>query len=153
MTNLNVREELFCKVKAQIETIPDIRFFDWQKGQFERPKSKNPIPLPACLMEISAIAYADLMQQLQEGRAVVSLYLYVGGCADNFDESAELARGLTDLKIIDTVAEAVQWLAGTQFKPLSQKLEQSLSQTHKMLAYRLDFETRIYKQLERRFVF
>lgn len=136
----SVRRELLYEVRARIATIPDIRFFDWQKGQFEESGSKNAIPLPACLMEISSINYVDRMQQLQEGRAVVSLYLYMG-------------QGLAGLSLIDAVVEAVQWLRSERFKPLSQRGEQSISRKCQMLAYRLDFETRIYNPLKRRFVF
>ena len=50
------------------------------------------------------------------------------------------------------MVKAVQWLRGESFGPLSLNREQSLSRAYPMLAFRLDFKTWIYEQLERHYV-
>lgn len=139
--------ELFQKAGEQLAKIKGIKSFDLQKGQFNQASGELNQALPACLMEFRRMRYEDMSNQVQEAHAVVSFYLYMGCGEQGAETTAHETYGL-----IDELVEAIQWLKGEHFKPLSQSLQKSCGRKYGMPCYRLDFETWCYRRVNRRFV-
>lgn len=141
------RKELFVKIKNQLKTITALEMVDLHRKQFESEKFPN--LLVAALIRINRITWVTMTEQNQEGTATVDIIFY---CRDGWNEqhagTNDLNEGLTEMDILDEIAEKLQFLSGEQFTWLEQIEDETEEQGMAgIFSYRQSFSTNIYRKL------
>lgn len=142
------RKELFIKIKQALQTIPQLEYIDWNRGQFENPKSAYPEIWTAALIQIQNINYETMVEHGQEGNCVVEVALYCkDGWMDQHNTTADPEHGLIEIDLLDKIADTLQFLHGEQFKPLQQiEDENGNDDLGGIMRYNQRFETMIYRK-------
>jgi hypothetical protein len=153
---MTVRKEMYIVIKGYLKTIERLELIDLQKGQFE-----NNVPevygnlYTACLIEIGTIDWETMTNHNQEGKATISIYLYVkDGFAHQHEGTTDQSGGFNEIDLIDNVVETLHCKQGQNFKALHLTREQAIDNPSSgIMAYRLDFETWCYNSLPKKYVY
>jgi hypothetical protein len=151
-----IRKDIYIAIKGFLKTIEKLELIDLQKGQFE-----GKIPdvfgnlYTACLIEIGTIDWETMTNQNQEGKATISVYLYVkDGYAHQHEGTTDRNDGFSEIELIDTVVETLHGKQGQCFKALLLTKEQAIDNpSNGIMAYQLDFETWCYNSLPKKYVY
>ena len=124
--------------------LPDLRFIDLQKGQFQQQAQNYPIPLPALLIEIGDFRFSNLLEHQQKGDGMISVYLYLDLVSDSF-AGAESEN--QTIEILDRQDELFETFAGAVVSPLATLLvrqtEYKPQYGNRYIMLRTDFTTTI----------
>lgn len=145
------RKELFIKIKERLQEIPQLELIDLHRNQFESDKFPN--LFVAALIRINKISWETMTEQNQEGTATVDVVFY---CRDGWNEQHAGTKdhngGLTEMDLLDEIAEKLQFLCGEQFTALEQFEDETVEQGMAgMFSYRQSFSTMIYRKLAPRY--
>ena len=145
------RKELFVTVLGQLQTIPALEIVDLYRAQFENNKLPN--IFTGALIRINKIDWDCMTEQNQEGQVNIDILFY---CKDGWMDQHHLTTdpnfGLTEIDIIDDIAEKLQFLKGEQFTDLHQTSDETLEQSHEgIMSYVISFKTMIYRKLNNRY--
>jgi hypothetical protein len=142
------RKELYIKIKEALKQIPQLELVDLQRKQFSDPKESYPTYWTAALIEIKAVRWESMVENKQEGECTVDVILYTkDGWLDQHDTTADDDHGLTEIDLVDTIVEYLQFLQGDYFKPLQLTNEANEDEDSEMMSYRLTFSTLIYRRI------
>ena len=146
------RKQLFIKIKEVLTQIPQLELVDLQRKQFSNPKENYPTYWTAALIEINAVAWESMVENKQEGECTVDVILYTkDGWLDQHDTTEDDDHGLTEIDLVDTIVEHLQFLQGDYFKPLQLTNEANEDEDSEMMSYRLSFSTLIYRRINPKF--
>lgn len=142
------RKELYIKIKKALELIPELELVDLQRKQFSNPAANYPTYWTAALIEIKAIRWESMTENKQEGSCTVDVVLYTkDGWLDQHDTTADEHYGLTEIDLVDSIVENLQFIQGNYFKPLELTDEANEDEDSEMMSYRLSFSTLIYRRI------
>jgi hypothetical protein len=141
------RKELFISIRDKLGAIEGMEYVDLHRNQFGPGKENYPQYYTACLIRIASIQWETMVEQKQEGNAVIEVILYTkDGFADQHYSTDDDGDGLKEIDLIDTVAENLQFLYGTQFKPLQQTGDETEeTDIDGLMAHKLTFTALVYK--------
>ena len=71
-----MQEYLFHILKEQLQSLSELKWIDWNKGQTENPQKYPPMPLPAVLLSIDSLKWHDRLEGAQEGSLVLHVDVY-----------------------------------------------------------------------------
>ena len=144
------RKELFLAIKNALMTIPQLEYVDLYRRQFENNGKDFPQYWTAALIRISSIKYETMTEQNQEGNTLVDVIFYCkDGWLDQHSATTDPEGGLIEIDLLDAIAEKLQFLQGSQFKPLQQTEDETEeSSMEAVMSYRQSFSTRIYRRLK-----
>jgi len=145
------RKELFIRIKEALMEIPEIELVDLERGQMQN--DLFPELLVSALVKISKISYETMTEQNQEGMASVDVVLYCrDGWRNQHGGTEDPEHGLSEIDLLDSIAEKLQFLEGEQFTPLQQTEDETEVQAMEgIFSYRQSFSTMIYRRLAPRF--
>lgn len=145
------RKELFITIKNQLKNIPQLEIVDLYRAQFENNKLPN--IFTAALIRINKIDWDCMTEQNQEGQVTVDVLFYCkDGWMDQHHITTDPDDGLTEIDIIDEIAEKLQFLNGNQFTDLHQTSDETLEQSHEeIMSYVISFQTMIYRKLNNKY--
>lgn len=141
------RKELFIKIKEALMTIPELELVDLERQQMQ--SDKFPDLFVSALIKINRISYETMTEQNQEGATSVDVILYCrDGWLNQHNGTEDTEHGMTEIDLLDAIAEKLQFLKGEQFTPLQQIDDETQEQTMQgMFSYRQSFSTMIYRKL------
>lgn len=141
------RKELYLKIRDAVGEIAGIEYVNWHRNQFASGK-EIPECWTACLIKVVSIKWETMVEQVQEGNAIIEVYLYTkDGFADQHYQTADVDDGLHEIELIDEVVERLQFLKGDLFKPLQQTDdEDEETDYHGLMCHKLVFSSLVYKK-------
>ena len=71
-----MQEYLFRILKERLQSLSELKWIDWNKGQAEFPQKYPPMPLPALLLSIDSLKWQDRLEGAQEGNLVLHVDVY-----------------------------------------------------------------------------
>ncbi len=147
------RKELFTAVKNALNTIPQLEYVDLYRKQFENDGKDFGQYFTACLIRISSIKYETMTEQNQEGNTQIDVIFYCkDGWMHQHNKTSDPDDGLTEIDLLDAIAEKLQFLKGEQFKPLHQTEDETEDiSMSPMMSYRQTFKTMIYRRINPRY--
>lgn len=147
------RKALFIAVKEALMTIPQLELVDLDRGQFADEKYPN--LFVSALISIQRIGYETMTEQMQEGKTEVRVTLYCrDGWRDQHNGTADPGHGLMEIDLLDAIAEKLQFLHGSHFKPLQQTEDETQDLgMHGMFAFSQTFDTRIFRPLNKKYTY
>ncbi|MDO5608265.1 MAG: hypothetical protein Q4G08_07420 [Capnocytophaga sp.] len=142
------RKELFVKIKEALSAISGLELIDLQRGQFDNPGKHYPEIWTAALIQIMPVRYSTMTEHVQEGECDFHIDFYCkDGWTDQHLGTADPEHGLMELDILDSIADALQFLKGEQFKPAQQTGEEELRFSDDgIMSCRISFSTLIYRR-------
>ena len=145
------RKELFVTIQKQLKTIPALEIVDLYRAQFENNKLPN--IFTAALIRINRIEWECMTEQNQEGQVTLDILFYCkDGWMDQHHKTTDPNFGLTEIDIIDDIAEKLQFLKGEQFKELHLISDETLEQSESgIMSYVISFKTMIYRKLNNQY--
>lgn len=136
------RSIIYTAIKEQAqEKLQDLLYIDLQKGQFKKPESNYPIPLPALLVELKDARYTDILNLEQTGSLELSLYLYLDLVTDSFDGAKLEEETLQILDKMDEIYQIFHGLSTAGFSKLIRTREALVEYGKNYLCFRTDFTT------------
>ena len=144
------RKELYIKVKEKLNEIPQLELVDFFRDQFGVNAKNYPNIYTAALIKINRIPYETMTEQKQEGRCTVDVLFYCkDGWMDQHEGTTDPEHGLMEIDIIDLIVEKLQFLQGTQFKPLQQigDEDDDIIAEDGTMSFRVSFDTLIYRRV------
>jgi len=146
------RKELFLAVRDAIATITGIELVDLQRKQFNQPKEFYGSLYTAALIGIKQIIWGQMVEQRQEGNCTFEVILYTkDGWMDQFANTEDIANGLMEIDLQDSIIEKVLFLHSDNFKPIMLVNEAPEDEDSQMLSYKLTFSTTIYRVIKPRY--
>ena len=145
------RKELFVAVLGQLQTIPALEIVDLYRAQFENNKLPN--IFTGALIRINKIDWECMTEQNQEGQVNIDiLFQCKDGWMDQHQKTTDPNFGLTEIDIIDEIAEKLQFLKGEQFTELHLISDETLEQSESgIMSYVISFKTMIYRKLNNQY--
>jgi len=141
-----IYESICTKLKASNQYT--FEWLDLWKAQVGTNKEKQyPFNFLAGFISINRINWQDMVGDVKEGTTTIEVYLFFDKYGDTFDGADDQTTSLEILDTVDQVAEDLHWLETDPFKELTQISEEDLTTAYDRPAYRLTFETIIYKQV------
>ena len=125
-----------------------VKAIDLQKGQFDREEENYPLPLPCALIEIKPTTWENLLKRRQEGRTVISVYLYLVNVGDTVKGSSSETDSLAMLDKFEEVFKNLTDLAAPSFQRLVRIWDGIIKYHANYVCYRTDFQTVLYEQIE-----
>ena len=160
-----MKKDLYVALRTALSSSTQIRWVDWQKGQFSAGAQSTTLPLPAVLIDFKTFEWVDGVMGQQEGnlRLYVDVYMPyyeplsieavsdIKGISTTLNTNAETQA--QTLALLDTLDEVFHRLQGFQYEGLqglSRVKEERIlwSDEANILAYRLEFRSRIHQRLE-----
>lgn len=142
------RKEIFIAVKTQLQSIPQIELVDLDRGQFDAPSDNYPDLFTAALITVAAINYTCMTEQRQEGTATIEVKLYTqDGWMDQHQNTADPTHGLTEIDLLDSMAQALQHHAGNSFTPLQLQREAQVPDEPGRLVFIQTYTCNIYRTI------
>lgn len=144
------RKELFITIKNKLKEIPELEYIDLHRNQFNKEDKEDfPSYWTAVLIRINQITWDTMTEQHQEGRCSIDVILYCkDGWMDQHNNTSDPEDGLMEIDLLDAIAEKLQFLFGTQFKPLQHTDDETEEATmDEMMSYRQSFSTMLYRTL------
>ena len=140
-----IRQILYTSLSESLREVPDLAWVDWQRGQFQQDDHFPDVPLPALLIDVHAIEWADALMEQQEGLLALSLDLYLPSYGDSEAEANTLAF----FALITQITRLMHNLSCDGLQGFSRRREERLNKLehHNLVAYRLLFESRICESL------
>ena len=147
------RKELFTKIQEALKNgVQELELVDLQRKQFANPEKNYPNYWTSALIDIKAIRWESMVENKQEGECTVDVTLYCkDGWLDQHDGTADANGGLTEIDLIDSMVESLQFLKGDYFKPLELSNESSEDVDSEIMSYTLSFTTLIYRRVNPRY--
>lgn len=147
-------QELYVAIRDEVQSIQEIEYVDINRSQFVPEKESYPQYLTSCLIKIVSIDWQTMVEQLQEGSATIELTLYTrDGFAAQQSDTEDADDGLAEVKLIDEIAEKIQFLHVPSFQPLQQiKEEAQETEIDGLTAYKLTFSAQIYRKTAGRYL-
>lgn len=141
------RKELYTAIKEKLETIGEIEYIDWFRGQFSG--GVFPDIWTAALIRIPSIRWETMVEHKQEGTAVVEILFYCkDGWMNQWNGTQDCESGLIEIDVLDRITQELQFLNGEQFKPLKQISDQTEQQEMMgIMTYKLIFSTMLYRHV------
>lgn len=139
---MRIRSEIYKTIKQALESLPELKFIDVQKGQMNRSTENYPLPLPAALVEFKPCTWSNT-GDYQIGDLMISVYLYIDLVTDSFDssESEHETDNLLDLQ--DLMFETLQGLSNVHLASLNRVSDAIVEYRNQFVCYRVDFKTEI----------
>lgn len=147
---MSIRKIIYNSICTKLNASNQYKFewLDLWKAQVGTKKEqKYPFNFLAGFISINRINWADMVGDVKEGTTTIEVYLFFDKYEDTFDGADDQATSLEILDTVDQVAEDLHWLETDPFKELTQISEEDLTTAYDRPAYRLTFETIIYKQV------
>ena len=124
-----------------------VKAVDLQKGQFDLQKENYPLPLPCALVEIKPTTWENLLGRRQEGKTVISVYLYLVNVGDTVKGSSSETESLQMLDCFEEVFKNVTDLAAPSFQRMVRIWDGIIKYNDDYVCYRTDFQTVLYEQI------
>lgn len=144
------RKELFITIKNKLKEIPELEYIDLFRNQFNKEEKEDlPSYWTAALIRINQITWTTMTEQNQEGKCSVDVILYCkDGWMDQHNNTSDPESGLMEIDLLDVIAEKLQFLQGSQFKPLQQTDDETEDVTmDEIMSYKQSFSTMLYRTL------
>ncbi|WP_286803367.1 MULTISPECIES: hypothetical protein [Sphingobacterium] len=147
------KKELYLSIRNQIGAIAGIEYIDINRNQFGPGKDNYPQYYTSSLIRITGITWETMVEQRQEGLATIEIILYtLDGFADQLFGTADQDDGMTEIDLIDEIADKIQFLEGETFRPLQQMDEGSIdTDIDGIMAYRMTFNCLVYRKTAPRY--
>ncbi|MGV0854616.1 hypothetical protein ACTS95_08130 [Empedobacter brevis] len=145
------RKELFVTIQNLLKTIPALEIVDLYRAQFENNKLPN--IFTGALIRINRIDWECMTEQNQEGQVTLDILFYCkDGWMDQHHKTSDPNFGLTEIDVIDTITEELQFLKGEQFTELHLISDETLEQSDEgIMSYVISFKTMIYRKFKNRY--
>lgn len=106
-------KDIFIHVGNQIDTVTEVRFFDFDLGQFE--KEQPPVSWPAVLFAYDEAVYEDLSAntQIAEFTFTIRCGFKIYERTHNLNDATARAAALAHLDILSAIHYSLQGTAGT----------------------------------------
>ena len=124
-----------------------VKAIDLQKGQFDLQEKNYPLPLPCALIEIKPATWENLLNRRQEGKTVISVYLYLVNVGDTVKGSSSETTSLAMLDKFEEVFKNLTDLAAPSFQRLVRVWDGIIKYHADYVCYRTDFQTVLYEQI------
>lgn len=101
---------IYEKVLAQLQTIPELRYIDLDKGQLEGYELKPSVSFPAALISIQLPRCEDLGAKKQRCQALITIRLAfdISGNTSNITPADKRADSLAYFDIVESVYAKLQ---------------------------------------------
>lgn len=104
--------------------LPNIKWIDKDKSQFENLDKEYPIPFPAILIGFMRGNYTTLSDKAQSGDIIIRIRVGYENYADSFDGSSTQENALQYFEFMEKVHIALQGFTGTNFTALDRVAEE-----------------------------
>lgn len=104
--------------------LPNVKWIDKDKSQFENLDNEYPIPFPAILIAFMRGNYSSLSDKAQSGEIIIRIRVGYENYADSFDGSSNQDDALKYFEFMEQVHMALQGFAGTNFTALQRVAEE-----------------------------
>ena len=145
MSKRSVYEAVRDKIASSMTWVKAI---DLQKGQFDLAQENYPLPLPCALIEIKPTVWENLLNRRQEGKTVISVYLYLASVGDTVKGSSSETTSLAILDNFEDVFMNLTDLAAPSFQRLVRIWDGIIKYHADYVCYRMDFQSVLYEQIE-----
>lgn len=146
---MSVRIEIYNKVSAKLKELDFMEWIDLFKGQMTNKNDSYPTGFPCSFVSIGRINYEDMTMGIKEGRLILDIYVFFNKGGDTFIGAEDKDTSLEILNQIDSVIETIEGLLGEFFTEINQSGEEDLTQSYQRPAYKLSFDTLIYKRIKK----
>lgn len=150
---MTFKKEIYLAIRNKVGEINDIEYVDINRNQYGPGKDNYSQYYTAVLIKITNIQWETMVEQLQEGTATIEVMLYtLDGFAEEFLDTQDADDGLAEIELIDDIADKLQFLYGTLFKPLQQTAEEvANTEIEGLMAYRLTYTCLVYRKATARY--
>ena len=140
-----IRQNIYLAIVRALKGLPALAWVDWQKDQFRQTDHFPDLPLPAALLDMPSIEWADALMQQQEGMLTLSIDLYV----PTYAAAPPSEETLVLFDLIAQTTQVVHSLSLDDLQGFSRCSESRLNppEGHHLMAYRLSFKSRICEKL------
>lgn len=147
---MSIRKTIYNSIVTKLKASSDYKFewLDLWKAQVGTKKEEQyPFNFLAGFISINRINWEDMLEDVKEGTTTIEVFLFFNKYGDTFDGADDKETSLQILDTVDTIANDLHWLETDPFKELTQIAEEDLTTAYNRPAYKLTFETIIYKQI------
>lgn len=146
---MSVRKEIYNKVSAELKTLDFMQWIDLFKGQMTNKNDSYPTGFPSAFISIGRINYEDMTMGIKEGKLILDIYVFFNKGGDTFVDAEDKDTSLEILDQTDTIVETLEGLQGDFFTEINQSGEEDLTERYQRPAYKLSFDTLIYKRINK----
>lgn len=156
---MSVRRELFTAIKDRLvgidfDNTKAFELVDLQKGQLQDGKEYYGSIYTAALITIGDIQWQNMTRRNQEGECTITVDIHTKeGYTDQLNTTPDPQHGIASITLIDLVVEFLDGFKGACFKPLDLTRETQIqSQQQGEFIYRIEFNTWVYRSLNKKYV-
>lgn len=137
---------LYNAIATTIKThLTGIKFIDVFRNQLNRPETNYPFPIPAVIVEIKPIVWANRLGKIQEGETVVAVHLIQDIVTDTYTDAPTKTVTEVDFTLQTDLWTKLQGLRTDEFQPLT-RIREMQQWKDTVLITTIEFETVLYEQ-------
>ena len=136
------------KTKLKASNAYNMEWIDIWKAQVGTSKEKKyPFNFPAAFISTRRINWSDMVGNVKEGTTQIEVFLFFDKYQDTFDGATDEDDSLLINDTVEQVANDLHWIETDPFKELTEVADEDLTTAYNRPAFKLTFETIIYKQI------
>lgn len=118
-----------------------------QVGVKDNKEKQYPFNFPAGFVSIKRIVWQDMTLNAKEGTVDIEVFVFFNKFGDTFEGATDKDNSFADIDTVETIADDLHWLEDSPFKELTQTAEEDLTERYERPAWKLTFQTIVYKQV------
>lgn len=142
---MSIRKIIHNAIETKLKTF-NPKWIDVWKAQVGK-KESYPFNFPAFFISTKRIAWGDMTLDVKEGNVQIEIWLFFNKYADTFEGAEDQNSSFDDIETVENITDALQWTEGEPFSEMTLIVEEDLSGAYERPAFKLTFETIVYKKI------
>lgn len=143
---MSIRKIIHNALEGKIKATSKFNWIDVWKAQVGKAES-YPFNFPAAFISTKRITWQDMVMNVQEGKVEIDVWLFFEEFGDTFEGATDKDTSFEDIETVELIANDLQWTEEDPFKELTLIAEEDISERYQRPAFKLTFETILYKQI------
>lgn len=140
------RKEIYIKIKDTLKTIPELELIALFNNKFDAEGIYSG-EWTAAVIKIDSIKWEPMVEWRKKGECTIDVLLYCkDGWMDQHHKTTDPNDGLSEIDLLDTLVEKLEFLTGENFKPLNLSEEETEEvEIPGIIKYRQSYTTQLYR--------
>jgi len=142
-----LHDAIATKLNQEENGIQWVDLWKGQVGNNDKKELQYPFPFPAGFISVKNTAWIDEVLDAKTGNVRIEVLIFFEKYGDTFEGATDKETSFEIIDTVDQVADQLHWIEDSPFKELTQIGDEDMTERYNRPAYKLIFETIVYKQV------
>lgn len=144
---MSVRKAIHDQIAQRLTAQNVYECVDMWKAQIKPNENKFVAGFPCAFVSVKNIVWDDLTFGFKEGTTTIEVFIFFNLYGDTFETATDKDASMAIIDVVEDAAETIHWLVGQPFSEITQTNEEDLTERYGRPAYKITFNTLVYKQI------